>query len=50
MKVYTLSGSLGGEAYFIVKGQAAALVDSGFDFCGDQLAAKIKDTLEISPW
>ena len=49
MKVYTLSGSLGGEAILIVKGQAAALVDSGFDFCGDQLAAKIKDTLGDIP-
>ena len=45
MKAYTLSGAMGGESILLVKGQAAILIDSGFDFCADQLAAKIKETL-----
>ena len=36
MKAYTLSGAMGGESILVVKGQAAILIDSGFDFCADQ--------------
>ena len=49
LRAYTLSGALGGEAILLVKGEAAVLVDSGFDFCADLLAAKIKATLGEIP-
>ena len=45
MKVYPLSGAIGGEAMLLVKNQSAVLIDSGFDFCADQLAAQIQATL-----
>lgn len=40
MKAYTLSGAMGGESILLVKGQAAILIDSGFDFCADQLGSQ----------
>ena len=49
METHTHCGVIGGEATLLIKNKVAVLFDSGFDFCADALAAKIKATLGDIP-